>query len=158
MHSNFDSVEVEISTQMTVVSCSKIKILGDFPGGSVLRVHLAMQVTWVQSLYSRGGKDPLEKEWQPTPVFLPGNSHGQRSQVGYSPWWCKRAGQDWVTEHTHTQSTDRTGVWKKCKMCKKFPLCSSYTFLFHRHKLWNYSRLPDTWGTWVDIASTKSLF
>ena len=26
------------------------------------------------------------KEWQPTPVFLPGESHGQRSLVGYSPW------------------------------------------------------------------------
>ena len=28
-------------------------------------------------------------EWQPTPVFLPGESHGQRSLVGYSPWGCK---------------------------------------------------------------------
>ena len=25
-------------------------------------------------------------EWQPTPLFLPGESHGQRSTVGYSPW------------------------------------------------------------------------
>ena len=25
-------------------------------------------------------------KWQPTPVFLPGKSHGQRSLVGYSPW------------------------------------------------------------------------
>ena len=32
-----------------------------------------------------GGKDPLEKEMEPTPVFLPGKSHGQRSLVGYSP-------------------------------------------------------------------------
>ena len=28
----------------------------------------------------------LEKKWQPTPVFLPGKSHGQRSLVGYRPW------------------------------------------------------------------------
>ena len=28
----------------------------------------------------------VEKEWQPTPVFLPGESHGQRSLAGYSPW------------------------------------------------------------------------
>ena len=27
--------------------------------------------------------------WQPTPVFLPRKSHGQRSLVGYSPWGCK---------------------------------------------------------------------
>ena len=26
------------------------------------------------------------REWQPTPVFLPGESHGQRSLAGYSPW------------------------------------------------------------------------
>ena len=34
-----------------------------------------MWETWVQSL---GQEDPLEKEWQPTLVFLPGESHGQR--------------------------------------------------------------------------------
>ena len=28
-------------------------------------------------------------KWQPTPVFLPGNFHGQRSLAGYSPW-CRR--------------------------------------------------------------------
>ena len=46
----------------------------------------AMQETWVQSL---GQEDPLEEVWQPTPVFLPGESHGQRSLVGYSPRGCK---------------------------------------------------------------------
>ena len=40
----------------------------------------AMQETWVQSLSL---EDPLEEE--PIPVFLPGESHGQRSLAGYSP-------------------------------------------------------------------------
>ena len=31
------------------------------------------------------GKIFWKKAWQPTPVFLPGESHGQRSPVGYSP-------------------------------------------------------------------------
>ena len=31
------------------------------------------------------GKMPGKRKWQPTPVFLPGKSHGQRSLVGYSP-------------------------------------------------------------------------
>ena len=35
---------------------------------------------------SLGQEDPLEKERQPTLVFLPGKFHGQRSLVGYSPW------------------------------------------------------------------------
>ena len=43
---------------------------------------------WVQSL---GQEDPLEKEMQPTPVFLPGKSHGQGSLVGYSLWGCKES-------------------------------------------------------------------
>ena len=45
-----------------------------------------MRETWVRSL---GQEAPLEKEWQPTPVSLPGKSHGWRSPVGYSPWGCK---------------------------------------------------------------------
>ena len=32
------------------------------------------------------GKIPWSRKWQPTPVFLPGKFHGQRSLVGYSPW------------------------------------------------------------------------
>ena len=35
------------------------------------------------------GKIPWRKKWQPTPVLLPGKSHGQRSLVGYSSWGCK---------------------------------------------------------------------
>ena len=34
-----------------------------------------------------------KRAWQPTPVFLPGESHGQRSMAGYSPWW-QRVGHD----------------------------------------------------------------
>ena len=35
------------------------------------------------------GKIPWRRKWQPTPVFLSGKSHGQRSLVGYSPQSCK---------------------------------------------------------------------
>ena len=48
---------------------------------------------WEIQVLSLGWDDPLEKEWQPTPVFLPGEFHGQRSLAGYSPWGC-RAGHD----------------------------------------------------------------
>ena len=34
-------------------------------------------------------KIPWRRAWQPTPVFLPGESNGQRSLAGYSPWGCK---------------------------------------------------------------------
>ena len=34
-------------------------------------------------------KIPWRRKWQPTPVFLPGKSHGQRSLAGNSPRGCK---------------------------------------------------------------------
>ena len=42
------------------------------------------------------GKIPWRRKWQPTPVLLPGKSHGQRSLVGYSPWG-RRVGHNWAT-------------------------------------------------------------
>ena len=44
------------------------------------------------------GKILWRRKWQPTPVFLPGKSHGQRSLAGYSPWGCKRVRHDLVTK------------------------------------------------------------
>ena len=44
-------------------------------------------------------KIPWRRKWQPTPVFLPGKSNGQRRMMGYSPWGCK----EWdTTEHIQT--------------------------------------------------------
>ena len=48
----------------------------------------AMQETWIQSL---DWKDPWRRNWQPTPVFVPGEFHGQRSLAGYSPWGRKES-------------------------------------------------------------------
>ena len=53
-----------------------------FPGGSVVRICLQCRRfgfdTWVR-------KNSWSRKWQPTLVFLPGESHGQRSLAGYSP-------------------------------------------------------------------------
>ena len=38
------------------------------------------------------------RQWQPTPVLLPGKSHGQRSLVGFSPWGCEESD---TTERLH---------------------------------------------------------
>ena len=56
----------------------------------------AMQEIQVQSL---GQKDILEKQMQPILVCLPGESHGQRSLAGYSPWGrkCQTRLSDWAT-------------------------------------------------------------
>ena len=54
-----------------------------------------MWETWVRSL---GWEDPWRRKCQPTPVLLPGKSHGRRSLVGYSPWGCKELD---TTERLH---------------------------------------------------------
>ena len=71
-------------------------ILGGFPGRPVVK-EFAFQ-------FRRCGLDPWarkipwKREWQPTPVFLPGKSHGQRNMSGYSPWGHKRVGHNSATE------------------------------------------------------------
>ena len=45
-------------------------------------------------------KIPWRRKWQPTPIFLPGKSHGQRSLAGYSPWGHKRVGCGLATKTT----------------------------------------------------------
>ena len=44
------------------------------------------------------GMIPWRRKWQPTPVLLPGESHGWRSLVGYSPWGRKESD---TTEQLH---------------------------------------------------------
>ena len=58
----------------------------------------AVQDTWVRSL---GQEDPLEEGMAPIPVFLPGELHGQRRLVGYSPWDREESDTTEATKHTH---------------------------------------------------------
>ena len=50
-----------------------------------MRLELCRFHPWV-------GKIPWRWKWQSTPVFLSGESHGQRSLMGYGPWGCKELG------------------------------------------------------------------
>ena len=71
-----------------------------FPIGSAVKNLPAMQEIlgfnpWVRKI-------PWRKKWQPTPVFLPGESHGQRSLEGYSPKVWKELGMtEKLNTHTH---------------------------------------------------------
>ena len=58
---------------------------------------------WVSKLSWR-------KAWQPTPVFLPGESHGQRSLAEYSPWGCKEL------DTTQAHNTQRSALWNSGKV------------------------------------------
>ena len=71
---------------------------------TVKNLH-AMQETWVQSL---GQKDPWSKGWLPTPVFLLGDFHGQRSLVSYSPWGHRESG---TTKRLTSYYWNRVGLF-----------------------------------------------
>ena len=67
-------------------------------------------------------KIPQNRKWQPTPVFMPGEFHGQRNLGGYSSWGCKESD---LTEHTlHLQY-----FYFKCNFIM-LPLKSLNFFLF----------------------------
>ena len=57
---------------------------GGFPGGSVVK-NLPASARDV-GLILGSGRSPGEGNGNPTPVFVPGKVHGQRSLAGYSPW------------------------------------------------------------------------
>ena len=89
------------------------QILGvwDFPTGSVGK----------ESAYNAGDPGSIpgsgrswRREWQPTPVFLPGESHGQRSWTGYSPWGC-RVGHDCATNFHFCNYRPRS-TWTQWKL------------------------------------------
>ena len=48
------------------------------------------------------GKISWRRAWQPTPIFLPGESRGQNSLTGYSPQGCKVLDMTETTQHTRT--------------------------------------------------------
>ena len=55
--------------------------------------------TYQPNIHSSKESKVLERKWQPTPVFLSGESHGQRSLAGYSPWDAKESDTAEATEH-----------------------------------------------------------
>ena len=61
------------------------------------------------------GKIPWRRAWQPTPVFLPGESDGQRSLAGYSPWDHKELDRTEATEHvpSHWMVKDAKTGWEE---------------------------------------------
>ena len=67
------------------------------------------------------GKIPWKKKWQPTPVLLPRESHGQRSLAGYDSLGHKWVGQDWATKQQHVL---QLYIRHECFSYTKCPVCS----------------------------------
>ena len=66
---------------------------------------------------------PWRREWLPTPVFLPGEFHGQMNMAGYSPLGCKESGTtEQLTHKLLTRSAGETGLgmWPSL-FCERVP-------------------------------------
>ena len=63
-----------------------------------------------RSFFNTVRKISWRREWQPTPVFLPGKFHGQRSLVGYDQWGHKQWDRTEGLIHTHTYTHTHTHI------------------------------------------------
>ena len=81
-----------------IFSAFFFKFLGGFPDGSDGKASVC---NWGRPRFDPSvRKIPWRRQWQPTPVLLPGKSHGWRSLVGYSPCGCKESGMtEWLHFH-----------------------------------------------------------
>ena len=71
-----------------------VQVFWGFPGAKepAYKFRRHMFDPWVRKI-------PLSRAWRPTPVFLPGESHGPRSLVGYSPYGHRDSDTTEVTQH-----------------------------------------------------------
>ena len=84
-------------------------------------------------------KEPGRKKWQPTPVFLPGKSYGQRGLAGYSPWGGKES-----------DTTERLSTYDP------FPLNLQYNIQFFQDSLLkSVFSLLNYFGTLVNVYVYK---
>ena len=94
----------------------------------------AVQGTWVNPWI---GKIPWRREWQPTSVFLPEKSLGQRSLAGYSPQRSQGVGHNWGAKCTHTFSS----VTQSCLILCDPMDCSTPGLPVH-HQLLEFTQTP----------------
>ena len=83
-------------------------------------------------------KIPWRRKWQPTPVFLPGESHAQRNLADYSPWGCKESA---MTEQLSTHACTAIG--------KRF----METLVVEPGGLLSLGSQSQTWLKWLSSSS-----
>ena len=91
------------------------------------------------------GKIPWGRKWPLTLVFLPGQSHGQRSLVDYCPRGHRRIGCDWAFGHVHTHTHAHTHIFQ--------PIGSLDPLKNSPGKLYHY---PHSWEE--EVATLKGTF
>ena len=84
------------------------------------RIYMQCRSHRRRRFHPRVRKIPWRRKWQPTSLYLPGESHGQRSLVDYSPIGSQRVWQDWAAKH----------------------ICSYHWWRVQEHLNWVFSQKP----------------
>ena len=131
-----------ISQDMSALICLWICIPGLPWWPSSRRIYLPMQECgfdpWV-------GKIPWRRKWQPTPVFLPGESHGQRSLAGCSPWGCKRVRHNLATKQQMPACGMPVGLCANVAGIEVYDVCGKCPWMLF---LWNTCVYLSLCGFW----------
>ena len=115
----------------------------------------AMQDSWVRKILWR-------RKWQPTPLFLPEKSHGQRSLLRYNPKGHKELDtNEWLRIHTHTHTHTHTQVRKLVKLCQDVRRYWKFLSRGWHLKTFVYQDIFGPWrGKWIlecQLASGRYL-
>ena len=97
-----DSKSIEHLMSLKSKNFQEVSDAAVFPGGSVVKIPLQCGRCRFNSQVK---EIPWKRKWQPTPVFSPGKSHGQRSLEGYNPRGHKRVGHDLATKQQPPSQT-----------------------------------------------------
>jgi len=92
------------------------------------------------------GKISWRKAWQPTPVFLPGESHRQRSQLGYSPWGFK-----------NMDTAEQLTLFSRCKMPNSDMHLHRRLTHTHKHTHTLTTKLVQDWKNSINIYFKKQI-
>ena len=94
---------------------------------------------------------PWRRKSQPTPVFLPRKSHGQRA----CPWGCKRVGHKWVTKQYSNQRDFVKAHGRECHYSANKPTMLPHFSQGKTPGLYNEIQVP--WPPWLDLCPTLIL-
>ena len=117
------------------------------------------ELTYQRRRHKRAGFDPWvwkipwRRAIQPTPVFLPGESYGQRSLAGYSPWGRKES------KTIERLNSDKTDAWQTRSLKATKADLDLHLLPEHRHLIYKDSCGPASalsWHDWSDLACTHT--
>ena len=109
---------------------------------------------WVRNI-------PWRRAWQPTSEFFPGECHGQRSLVGYSPWGHKELDRTEATEHAFKHTLFSIAVQKSDHYLKRCLSNASVTYTSRqnsKHRMLAYMTPTALKCLTWDLCATLSVY